>query len=306
MKKTILVIDDELDRTSILGLELRKLLEPKGFTVEFCQNGEDGIKQIKADKENQIKVVLLDIEFKKGMQGLSIFKAIKDVRLSLPIVMLTKIPVRNKEFKVFSDLGANLYMEKRDLKERGQEQANFIETLANGIKLGEYTLLHKMGIDHKNTEFLEIDIVDKNECSILKNPKRIKNLDNYVLLCIKRKGQYVSLDDDPTLTGKQTKKEKKMIQLEECLLNSVKKMNKYTLPEDDPKLNRAIQDFMEFYQKRHIKEGMTVTEFHKTILKLNIAIKISSGGRIPQLLISAHRKQLKSYKLSLTKVKEKK
>lgn len=254
MKKIILVIDDELDRTSVLGLELRRLLEPKGFMVEFCQNGKDGIKRIKTDNKKQIKVVLLDIIFKnQEPQGVDIFKAIKDIRLSLPTVILTIQPVRGEEFKIFSALGADLYMEKRYLKKRGLEQANFIEQLARGEKMAEeYTLVYKLGLDAEQNEFVDINIVDKNGNSILKKAKRVKNLSSYLELCINKIGKYVSKDKDSVL------------------------------------------------------KDWDIVEFYKEVYKLNEAIKKSSGGRVPRLLIRENDAEPRSCKLAIKKVKERK
>jgi CheY-like chemotaxis protein len=82
MQIKILWADDEIDhlRPHII------FLESKGFSVTPVTNGEDAITLI---KENQYALIFLD-EQMPGMDGLTTLGHIKEIRPSLPVVMITK------------------------------------------------------------------------------------------------------------------------------------------------------------------------------------------------------------------------
>lgn len=83
----ILWIDDEIDslKSQIL------FLQQKGYEVVCLTNGFDGVDYV---KENQVDVVLLD-ETMPGLSGLETLAKIKEIRSSVPVVMITKNETEN-------------------------------------------------------------------------------------------------------------------------------------------------------------------------------------------------------------------
>jgi CheY-like chemotaxis protein len=81
-KGKILWVDDEIEllRSHIL------LLSEKGYSVETATNGEDAVSLV---KKQSFDLVFLD-EMMAGMGGLKTLSLIKDIRPSLPVVMVTK------------------------------------------------------------------------------------------------------------------------------------------------------------------------------------------------------------------------
>ena len=82
LKGKILWVDDEIE---LLRPHIRLLVE-KGYTVDTATNGEDALVLV---KENGFDLVFLD-EMMAGMGGLRTLAEIKDMRPSLPVIMITK------------------------------------------------------------------------------------------------------------------------------------------------------------------------------------------------------------------------
>ncbi len=81
-KNNILWVDDEIEslKSSIM------FLKQKGYNVQEATNGEDGVSLI---RQNDFDLVFLD-EMMTGMGGLETLLEIKDLKPSLPVVMVTK------------------------------------------------------------------------------------------------------------------------------------------------------------------------------------------------------------------------
>ncbi|MEP7145838.1 MAG: bifunctional response regulator/alkaline phosphatase family protein, partial [bacterium] len=81
-RNNILWVDDEIEslKSNIM------FLKQKGYNVSEATNGEDGVNLIKA---NEFDLVFLD-EMMTGMGGLQTLIEIKDLKPSLPVVMVTK------------------------------------------------------------------------------------------------------------------------------------------------------------------------------------------------------------------------
>ncbi len=82
MNVAILWVDDEID---LLSPHLM-FLEQRGYTVSTTTNGTDALALI---KENDFDLVFLD-ENMPGLSGLDTLSHIKEIRSSLPVVMVTK------------------------------------------------------------------------------------------------------------------------------------------------------------------------------------------------------------------------
>ena len=81
-KNNILWVDDEIEslKSSIM------FLKQKGYNVQEATNGEDGVNLIRSE---DFDLVFLD-EMMTGMGGLQTLLEIKDIKPSLPVVMVTK------------------------------------------------------------------------------------------------------------------------------------------------------------------------------------------------------------------------
>ncbi|MEG0499609.1 MAG: response regulator, partial [Rikenellaceae bacterium] len=82
MDKKILWVDDEIEylKPHIL------FLSSKGYEIETCNNGYDALDSVKNDN---FDLIILD-EMMPGMTGLETLSKIKEVRPTVPVVMVTK------------------------------------------------------------------------------------------------------------------------------------------------------------------------------------------------------------------------
>lgn len=103
MKKTILVVEDELSISTLLKYNL----EQAGYEVLTAADGKEGLDLIVSAEPD---LVLLDLML-PTMDGMEICKEVRSLRLNVPIIMLT---ARDDEFdKVLGlELGADDYMTK--------------------------------------------------------------------------------------------------------------------------------------------------------------------------------------------------
>jgi two-component system, OmpR family, alkaline phosphatase synthesis response regulator PhoP len=103
MKKTILVVEDELSIATLLKYNL----EQAGFDVLTAHDGREGLNAIVASNPD---LVLLDLML-PTLDGMEVCKEVRSLRINVPIIMLT---ARDDEFdKVLGlELGADDYMTK--------------------------------------------------------------------------------------------------------------------------------------------------------------------------------------------------
>lgn len=87
MKVSILWVDDEIDllRPHIL------FLEQKGYSLQTATNGEDAMDMV---KQSDFDLIFLD-ENMPGITGLETLTLIKEIRPSIPVVMITKSEEEN-------------------------------------------------------------------------------------------------------------------------------------------------------------------------------------------------------------------
>jgi len=81
-RANIIWIDDEIDHLKPHIISLKD----KGYDVTPISNGWDGISSI---EENDYDIVLLD-HFMPGIDGIETLRRIKDIKIDLPVVMITK------------------------------------------------------------------------------------------------------------------------------------------------------------------------------------------------------------------------
>ena len=103
MKKTVLVVEDEVSIATLLKYNL----EQAGFNVLVTHDGRDGLNTIVATNPD---LVLLDLML-PSLDGMEVCKEVRSLRINVPIIMLT---ARDDEFdKVLGlELGADDYMTK--------------------------------------------------------------------------------------------------------------------------------------------------------------------------------------------------
>ncbi|MEM9480497.1 MAG: sigma-54 dependent transcriptional regulator [Verrucomicrobiota bacterium] len=80
-KTSILVIDDDLE----LANSISSVLKDKGYDVEVCTNGDDGLKLA---KEKPFQLVLTDFRM-PGVGGMEILESLQDAKPALPVIMMT-------------------------------------------------------------------------------------------------------------------------------------------------------------------------------------------------------------------------
>ena len=96
---TILCIDDE-----VLGLEIRKVvLEREGYVVHTASDGPTGIRIF---RQQPIDAVVLDFAM-PGMNGAAVAKALREIRPTLPILLLSAHLTLPDEVQTMVTLVAN-------------------------------------------------------------------------------------------------------------------------------------------------------------------------------------------------------
>jgi two-component system, OmpR family, response regulator len=99
----ILVVEDDQK----LGRLLRKGLEPQGFVVDFCDNGDEGYTLATT---RSYDALVLDIML-PGRDGLSILRNLREQRSAVPIILLTARSALSERLDGLN-LGADDYLTK--------------------------------------------------------------------------------------------------------------------------------------------------------------------------------------------------
>ncbi len=102
--KTILLIDDEVDFSRLLKLNIEDTKEYRALTANDWKTGLDLVKQQNPD------LILLDIMM-PGMNGLDLLKKIKEIAPNTPVAMVTAV-WNEQEAKRAFDSGAYEYITK--------------------------------------------------------------------------------------------------------------------------------------------------------------------------------------------------
>lgn len=104
-KQKILIIDDEMEMTQLLRIEL----ETEGYAVSTANDGQAGLQLIREEKPD---LILLDVMMPKmdGYEVLKTFKADPDFT-NTPVIMLTAKGL-SEEIQKGLDLGVDDYIAK--------------------------------------------------------------------------------------------------------------------------------------------------------------------------------------------------
>lgn len=107
MPKKILLIDDEADYLSLLGIRLKK----EGYTVLTAASGEKGLQIL---KDQAIDVVLLDIMM-AGIDGFEVLRQLKALpsTRNIPIIMVSAC-TQVEDIRKAASLGAIDYVGKTE------------------------------------------------------------------------------------------------------------------------------------------------------------------------------------------------
>ena len=105
MKKKILIVDDDVNVSSMIG----EFLDRKGFTAITALNGDEGLK---AAVEHEPDLILLDICMPK-VNGFNLLLALKLVPMTncIPVIMITGKTDEESRLKA-SRLGSQDYLVK--------------------------------------------------------------------------------------------------------------------------------------------------------------------------------------------------
>lgn len=101
--KKILIVDDEKDACEFL----KDFFESKGFQAAVAHSGPEAVRLAESQKP---EVILLDFQM-PGMDGLQVLEAIRKLRLSSKIIMMTGVN-ESKTMEQALRLGAVHYVTK--------------------------------------------------------------------------------------------------------------------------------------------------------------------------------------------------
>jgi two-component system alkaline phosphatase synthesis response regulator PhoP len=105
MKRTVLIVDDNLDSLMIL----RSILEMQGFAVVAAQSGPEALAQLTTVRPD---VVLLDVMMPE-MSGLEVLERIKSAHATshIPVIMVTA-KIQDDDVMTGYQFGADYYITK--------------------------------------------------------------------------------------------------------------------------------------------------------------------------------------------------
>ena len=107
----VLVVEDESSNYRLIEM----LLKSTHIKIEWAKNGSEAIEQLNKLKD-LIDLVLLDIKLPKK-DGFTVFKEIRTVNDSLPIIAQTAYAMQNEEDKIRKS-GFNDYLSKPLVKQK--------------------------------------------------------------------------------------------------------------------------------------------------------------------------------------------
>ena len=88
MNILVLVVDDEPDVEALFRQQFRRDLRAQRFMMEFANSGADALARIASTIEQSLILILSDINM-PGMTGLEMLPKVKEMRPTVPIIMIT-------------------------------------------------------------------------------------------------------------------------------------------------------------------------------------------------------------------------
>jgi CheY-like chemotaxis protein len=84
----VLVVDDEPDVEALFRQQFRRDLRAQRFMMEFANSGAEALARIASTIEQSLILILSDINM-PGMTGLEMLPKVKEIRPTVPIIMIT-------------------------------------------------------------------------------------------------------------------------------------------------------------------------------------------------------------------------
>jgi len=142
MKKTILVVDDELSMREMLQIAL----EQEGYRVVLADSGEKAIELI---EEKSYDLLLCDMKMSK-VSGMDVLKKSKQVRPNVPVIIITAFSTSESAREAMK-VGAFDYLQKpfdlENMKLIINNALERVQLLEENIKLKEY-LSRSYGVEN--------------------------------------------------------------------------------------------------------------------------------------------------------------
>ena len=88
MKILVLVVDDEPDVEALFRQQFRKDLRAQRFGMDFASSAAEALARIASTDEQSLILILSDINM-PGMTGLEMLPKVKEMRPSVPVLMIT-------------------------------------------------------------------------------------------------------------------------------------------------------------------------------------------------------------------------
>ena len=88
MNILVLVVDDEPDVEALFRQQFRKDLRAQRFGMDFASSASDALTQIASTVGQSLILILSDINM-PGMTGLEMLPKVKEMRPSVPVLMIT-------------------------------------------------------------------------------------------------------------------------------------------------------------------------------------------------------------------------
>ena len=88
MNILVLVVDDEPDVEALFRQQFRKELRAQRFGMDFATSAAEALARIASTDEQSLILILSDINM-PGMTGLEMLPKVKEMRPSVPIIMIT-------------------------------------------------------------------------------------------------------------------------------------------------------------------------------------------------------------------------
>ena len=88
MNILVLVVDDEPDVEALFRQQFRKDLRAQRFGMDFASSAAEALARIASTDEQSLILILSDINM-PGMTGLEMLPRVKEMRPSVPVLMIT-------------------------------------------------------------------------------------------------------------------------------------------------------------------------------------------------------------------------
>ncbi len=118
--RKLLIVDDKIEIRTLMQAELKD----EGYDVHVAAGGREALDYLKTI-DYDVDLVLLDIKM-PDISGLDVLKEIKDLRSSLPVLLLSAYSTYKQDFKSWA--AEDYVVKSSDLTELKQKIARIVST----------------------------------------------------------------------------------------------------------------------------------------------------------------------------------